>query len=441
MPVAVMKTKAEQALTEQFDGVAPRLPGGTAVADARKSALRAFADLGLPHRRIEEFKYTDLRAALKDANPPAVMDMTEATLADLEHALGPFAEVAADRIVFVNGRHRPELSRIAPAVGVAVRPLGDVLADAPHKVAEQLAKIERAGDALAALNTAYMTDGAVIRIADGAETPRPILLIFATAGRSARSVTTRNVVSVGAGAKATIVEVFVALPGAGEGQSNALTDMAVGDGASVTHVKVLATARETHVSTWIVNVGTEANYRGFQYNESPALARNQAFVTLGGANSKLDFSGAFLARGTEHVDTTLEVDHVEPGCESRELFKGILDGHGRGVFQGKIIVRQKAQKTDGKQMAQVLMLSEDSEFDSKPELEIYADDVACGHGSTSAEIDPDLIFYCRARGIPETEARALLTESFIGEAIERVEHDELRAALLTSACGWLRRGD
>src|SRR5690606_8282641 len=150
---------------------------------------------------------------------------------------------------------------------------------------------------------------------------------------------------------------------------------------------------------------------------------NQIFVTFKGEGSKLDCSGAFLAANSEHIDTTLVVDHAVPRCESRELYKGVLDGRGRGIFQGKVIVRPGAQKTDGKQMAQALMLSPHAEFDSKPELEIYADDVICGHGSTSAEIDPEHIFYFRSRGIPEPEARALLIEAFVGEAIEKVEDE------------------
>jgi Fe-S cluster assembly protein SufD len=145
-----------------------------------------------------------------------------------------------------------------------------------------------------------------------------------------------------------------------------------------------------------------------------------------------------MARANEHIDTTLVVDHAVPACESRELFKGVLDGHGRGVFQGKIIVQPDAQKTDGKQMSQALMLSEDAEFDSKPELEIFADDVVCGHGTTSAELDPDMLFYCRSRGIPESEARALMIESFIGEAIDKVENPELHTALMRFAMDWLK---
>jgi len=157
--------------------------------------------------------------------------------------------------------------------------------------------------------------------------------------------------------------------------------------------------------------------------------RNNLFVTFKGEGAKLDISGAFLGRGAEHVDTTLVVDHAVPGCESRELFKGVLADKAHGVFQGKVIVRPDAQKSDGKQMAQVLMLSQDAEFDSKPELEIHADDVVCGHGSTAAEIDEDLLFYMRSRGIPTAEARALLIESFIVEAIDKVGDERVRAAL------------
>ena len=157
--------------------------------------------------------------------------------------------------------------------------------------------------------------------------------------------------------------------------------------------------------------------------------RNNLFATFAGEGGKLDISGAFLGRGAEHIDTTLVVDHAVPRCESRELFKGVLTDRAHGIFQGKVIVRPDAQKSDGKQMAQVLMLSQDAEFDSKPELEIHADDVVCGHGSTAAEIDEDLLFYMRARGIPVAEARALLIESFIVDAIDKIEDERLRTAL------------
>jgi Fe-S cluster assembly protein SufD len=200
---------------------------------------------------------------------------------------------------------------------------------------------------------------------------------------------------------------------------------------------VLGTGRATHLANWLVGIGERADYRGFQFTSGVALARNQLALTFKGQGAKIDLSGAFLAQGHEHIDTTLVVDHAVPGCTSRELFKGVLADEARGIFQGKVIVRPDAQKTDGKQMAKVLMLSPNAEFDSKPELEIFADDVVCGHGSTSADLDRDLLFYCQSRGIPEQEARALLIESFIGEAIAKVEREDVREALAALARKWL----
>lgn len=284
-----------------------------------------------------------------------------------------------------------------------------------------------------------MTDGAIVRVADKATLAKPLLVVFVRAGSAKQTVTVRNFVSIGDAATATIIEAHVVLPGSAiESQSNALTEVSVGKGATLHHAKVAVDdGKCLHLADWDVVLGADATYRGFQFSSGLGLARNEINVRYAGEHGKLDLSGAYMARAHEHVDTTLVVDHAVPNCESRELFKGVLDDHGRGVFQGKIIVRPDAQKTDGKQMAQALMLSADAEFDSKPELEIFADDVVCGHGTTSAELDADLLFYCRSRGIPEAEARALMIESFIGEAIDKVENPELHTALMAFAVNWL----
>ncbi len=439
MNVAVAKTKAEQAFTENFEAVAGKLPGGAAVDEVRRQAIGVFAAAGLPHRRIEEWKYTDLRSLLKQALAPAVRDETPVKSAAVKAALGPLAAIDAHAAVFVNGSYRADLSRIEGSADFELRPLGEALAKAPHKVGESLARLGREPDAVLALNTAFMTDGAVVRIRDGVVLYKPLLLISARTGRESAAVTTRHVVSVGRDARASIVEVSVALGGAGsDAQANAATEIVVGDGAVVTHAKVtLDGAQATHLSSWIASLGAKSHYRGFQLTANTGLARNQIFLTFGGEGAKLDLSGVFLGRGTDHIDTTLVVDHAVPHCESRELFKGVLADRARGVFQGKIVVRPDAQKTDGKQMAQVLMLSPDAEFDSKPELEIFADDVVCGHGSTAAEIDSDLVFYCRSRGIPEADAKALLIQSFVGEAVEQVQDEAVREALRAIAQGWL----
>lgn len=441
MTIAVMKTKAEQALSEAFETHGAKLPGSPAVVEARREAIRRFGASGLPHRRIEEWKYTDLRNTWKDVLPLGLDDTAKVTIADVIVALGPLAHVDAYRISFVNGRYRPELSMLQGADGLQATPLSAVLPGAPDKVAGGLFATGADSDALVALNTAFMTDGAVVRIADGAKLDKPLLMVFLRAGEG-RFIAVRNVISAGEGCEATILEAHVALPGsAAEGQTNALTELTVGKSAKVSHIKIAQdVGKSVHLANWRVSLGEDATYRGFQYTVGQSLARNQILAVYDGEGGKLDLSGAFLVRNQEHVDTTLVVDHAVPHCVSRELFKGVLDNQARGIFQGKIIVRPDAQKTDGKQMAQALMLSPDAEFDSKPELEIYADDVVCGHGTTTAEIDADLLFYCKSRGIPENEARALLIESFIGEAIDRVEHEGVRTALSAMALDWLNAG-
>jgi Fe-S cluster assembly protein SufD len=296
---------------------------------------------------------------------------------------------------------------------------------------------EREPDRLAGLNIAFASDGAVIDVPDGAELAVPIHVVHVTTGPDAAMTTVRNLYRIGAGARCDIVESYVRL-GSGADLVNATTEISLGADARVTHVKhVEAGSSATHVGSWQVGLGARATYRGFQLTSNTGFVRNQTFVTYQGEGGKLDLSGVFLARGSDHIDTTLVVDHAVPGCESRELFKGVMDGRSRGVFQGKIIVRPDAQKTDGKQMAQALMLSDEAEFDAKPELEIYADDVVCGHGATSAELDPDMIFYCQTRGIPPTEATALLTTAFVAEAIDKVEHEGIREALKANTERWL----
>lgn len=441
MTVTMMKNKLEQALAEQYEAVAAKLPGGESVAVARKAALARFNDLGLPHRRIEEWRYTDLRNAVKDPLPLAVGDdATPVGAGDVAIALGSLAEIAGPRAVFVDGVFRADLSRLQPVKGLDVMSLALALESGPDKPASDLVGgADKAEDGVQALNSAYVTDGGVVRVRPKTKLDLPLMLVFLRAGGEPRMTATRNVVSVGPGAEATIVEVHAAVAGAAAvGQTNAATELFVAEGAQVSHLKVVTdTAKATHLANWNATLEANATYRGFQLTAGAALARNSVRVTFHGSHARLDLSGAFLGRGGDHVDTTLTVDHAMPHCESRELFKGVLDGHAKGIFQGKVIVRPDAQKSDGKQMAQALMLSPDAEFDSKPELEIYADDVVCGHGSTAAELDDDLLFYLMARGIPRAEARALLIESFIGEAIDKVEHEGLREAMMEIAKRWL----
>jgi Fe-S cluster assembly protein SufD len=394
---------------------------------------KAFAALGLPHRRLEAWKYTDLRSALKEAPPAAVGEpRSPPTPAELEAALEALAELAAHRLVFVDGVYAPGLSHAAAPAGVTFTPLAASLRNGEAEASQALLATGQR-EAVIALNTAFMTDGAVIDVAPGRALGRPLLLVFLRRSAEARLITTRNHITIGAGARATLIEAHLSLPGAAAGQSNTLSELRLAQDAQLAHVKVtLGGQGESHVGTGLPRLGAGASYRAFQFTADTGLVRNGTGLTFDGEGGKADVSGCFLGRGREHIDSTLLIDHAVAGCESRELFKGVLAGKARGVVQGKVIVRPGAQKTDGKQMAQALMLSEEAEFDSKPELEINADDVVCGHGSTSAEIDKDLLFYFRARGIAADAARALLIESFIGEAIDKVE-EAVRPALMALA--------
>jgi Fe-S cluster assembly protein SufD len=445
MSVTVTRTRAEQGLAEAFEAAAGKLPGGAATAAVRRAALGAFWALGLPHRRLEEWKYTDLRSSIREAMPPA-LGGREVGVEDLDAALEALAEVDAVRLVFVDGAYRGELSRAPEAAGSEVASLGAALAaeDRP----ETLGAYQAPGqDAVIALNTAFVSDGALVRVGADVKLARPLMLVFARAGGDPRLITTRNVLELAAGAEATLIEVHVALAGAAAGQANTLSALRLQAGSRLRHIKltldgpkdpdshhVSPAARggrdgSTHLASTIAALEAGACYRAFQLTAATRLVRNHLSIGFVGEGGELEIAAAFLGRGREHIDTTLVVDHAVPGCTSRELIKGVLAEEARGVFQGKVIVRPGAQKTDGKQMAQALMLSESAEFDSKPELEINADDVVCGHGSTAAEIDPDVLFYLCARGIPLAEARALLIESFLGEALDKVEDQRLRDAL------------
>ncbi len=438
MNVTTLRTKAESQIREQFDAASASLPGTGWVSALRARAMDTFAAEGLPSRRVEEWKYTDLRDRLREVPAPAAASPGSVTVADIDAALGPVGAIDAERIVLVDGVYRADLSKVtAEATVIELMSLAAMLTKAPAWLEGKFASD---GGPVVSLNTAFMSDGVMLKVRKGQDPGRPVLLVHARTSAEPSAIAVRNVISVEVGGKLTLVEAHVALDGAARGAlANVVTDVTLADGAACDHIKCLVdTTSSTHLATWNTKLGKDASYSGFQLTASPALARNDINIMFAGEGSKLDLSGVFLARGSEHIDTTLVVDHAVPHCESRELFKGVLADRAHGIFQGKIIVRPDAQKTDGKQMSQALMLSPDAQFSSKPELEIYADDVVCGHGATCTEIDADLLFYCRSRGIPSDVARAMLTESFIGEAVEKIENEDVREAIGTLAIGWLR---
>lgn len=432
-----IKTPAEQALASAFGEVLARLPGSAEVKRLRQEAFLAFDANGLPHRRVEDWKYTDLRAVLREAKPlappPGAAERTAAK------AMGAaFAALAPRRLVLANGAFVPELSDLAGLEpGLAIVPMAQALAEGHALVRERLGRLApKEPNAALDLNTAFMGDGAVIHVGKAARIERPIQIVHAHAGE-ATATFARVLVVVEDGAALTLVKSFEGPDGV-DYQTNAAIELFVGDGCDVEVVRHQAEGDAAlHLTTLLARVGAKSRLTTFSLNTGAALARHQVHLTFAGDHAHGAIRGASLLRGSQHADTTLVVDHVAPHGESREQFKTVLDGEARGVFQGKIIVRAEAQKTDGKMSSNALLLSETAEMANKPELEIYADDVVCGHGATSGDLDEDLMFYLRARGIPKPEAEALLIQSFVGEAIEQVEHEAVRDALMAAAGRWL----
>ena len=247
----------------------------------------------------------------------------------------------------------------------------------------------------------------------------------------------RNLIVLEKGAEATVVKHHVAL-GVGAYFANAVTEIDIGPGARLHHYEVQAEALEaTHLSTVHARIARDATYDSFNLSIGGRLSRNEVSVRLEGEGAHCGLNGAFLMRGSEHCDNTTVIDHLVPHTTCREVFKGVLDDESRAVFQGRIVVHEDAQHTDGHQLCKTLLLSTGAEIDAKPELEIYADDVKCSHGATTGQMDETALFYLRSRGVPEALARNLLVQSFLGEAFEEIQSEEIRQAFTDQAVHWL----
>jgi len=396
----------------------------------RENAWREFARSGLPNKRVESWHYTDLRAALREIAPPAPQGGGPVGLAAPAETL---------RLVLVDGAFAPSASNLdaAPA-GVAVESLREALAQGDGEIMAALAPQTR--DAAVLLNAALMQDGVVLRIAPGAKVATPIELISLFSG--AGSAFTRSLVIVGAGARATILEEAPPLifPGA---QLNHALVLSLGDGASVEHVARIpgGVASSVSLQSLIATLGAESSLNSCCLThfatQGGGLLRRQIFARLVGAQAEIRLAGAAYLRGNDHADTTLVVRHEAPGGKSRETFRTILDDTATGVFQGKISVAREAQKTDGAMHSKALLLVDGASMNNKPELEIFADDVLCGHGATCGRLDADQLFYLTARGIPKQEAEALLIAGFANEAVAEVADETLREALSDEISGWL----
>ncbi|MEQ9144596.1 MAG: Fe-S cluster assembly protein SufD [Parvibaculaceae bacterium] len=413
--------------------------GGPAWLDMRRRSARAsVADAGFPTRRVEAWKYTDLERLLSKTDWQPAAPHEGAVIVPDGHG-NPFAAIPSWKLVFVNGFFRPDLSELddLPA-GLEIRSLETALGSGTKFEAAFDANGPEALAPVTALNAACARDGAVIRLAEGVTLDKPVQLIHYAVGSGTAAAHTRNIVDLGAGASMTLLEAQIGW--GGTYLADRVTNIRLGDKASMTHVRVEDEDEAAiHLSTVLGDIAAGGAYRATTLALGGRAGRMQSAFRFTGEGAHAESNAAYLMRNDQHIDTTVVVDHAVPECTSGALAKGVLDGRATGVFQGKVIVAPHAQKSDARQMTNALLLSRDAAMNAKPELEIYADDVQCAHGSTVGEIDENALFYLRSRGIEEETARRMLITAFLGDVLVQIPHEEARDALIGRADTWFEK--
>jgi Fe-S cluster assembly protein SufD len=406
------------------------LPGSASLQRLRKSAIARFAELGFPTVHDEEWRFTNLAPLVK-----VPFQLVDGDL-DGARSLRPdqltFDTGECHCLTFVNGQFAPTLSTpgTLPA-GIRVTSLGSALTEHPDRLEPFLAHYaDYRSQSFPALNTAFFRDGAFVRLERGTVVAKPIHLRFLSVTPGEPTVShPRTLILAGVNSQATIIESY----GGPEGDvyfTNAVTEIVLEENAVLDHYKLQRESTEAfHVATMQIQQGRGTNFTTQAVMLGGGLVRNDVNAVLGAEGCECTLNGLYLASGRQHTDTHTRIDHANPRCASHELYKGILDGRAHGVFNGKIYVHQDAQKTDAKQTNKTLLLSEDAVIDTKPQLEIYADDVKCTHGATIGQLADEAIFYLRSRGIGRQEARSLLTFAFANDVISRIKIQPIRSQL------------
>jgi Fe-S cluster assembly protein SufD len=402
------------------------------LAELRRMAQQHFERTGFPTARDEDWRFLDLTPVTGREFPLAPADVSGVS-PDLV-APWRFAIPGVSTLVFINGRFAPALSSLTETPdGVTVRNLAGALAAGGEVIERHLGRYaESSAGGFTALNTALLKDGLFVHVAKGAEASSPVHAIYLTDSRAEGAAThPRSLVVLEQGASAAVLESFVGLC-EGTYLTNALTEAVIGNGANLVHAKLQhESERAYHVGTTHIRHGRDSRGQSFSVSFGAALCRNNLDVALDGPGVDTEMLGLYLGRGAQEVDNHTSLLHAHPSCSSREIYKGILDGRSHGVFNGKIYVTPIAQQTDAKQTNRAILLSDQARVDTKPQLEIFADDVKCTHGATVGSIDPNAVFYCRSRGVPEAQARKVLTYAFAAEVLELMPWADVRSRLET----------
>jgi Fe-S cluster assembly protein SufD len=422
---------------ESFAGLATA-EGPEWLEPIRRAAMERFARTGFPSSREEEWRFTPVTPIAQGTWQPAwarERDTASAAGQVTRDDLAPFIFGHADwsTLVFVNGEHSPELSWVAALPdGVLVTSLAEALRNGGDLLQRHLTRYASIEESpFTALNTAFLRDGGLIHVPAGVEMPVPVNLVYVTTLDATGTVThPRNLILVERNARAALVESYVTLAPGSRYWTNPVTEIRTGPNSWVEHARIQRESESAyHVATTQVEVHRDSHYRSFSMAMGATLARHNLNVRLADQYSEALLYGLYVTHGEQLIDTHTTIYHDHPNCHSWEVYKGILDGRSRAVFNGKVLVRPEAQKTDAKQTNRNLVLSDFAKVDTKPQLEIFADDVKCTHGATVGRLDERALFYARSRGIPAAIAGRLLTYAFAAEVIEEVALEPVREEL------------
>ena len=417
-------TELAKTPTEAFSQVEQE---GGELLPLRKAGLARFAEHGYPTTRDEDWRFTSLKPLTELPFQPLLKPLGQALGQDAIDSI-TFAQHDTDRLIFVDGHFAEELSRVSEQTdGITVSNLAGRLSGLENEIGSLSGSDE---NPLIALNDAFFTDGALIRIPANQRLAKPVhLLYLSTASEDGQAAHARNWIDAGANAQGTIIESHLSL-GQSTASTNVVTETRVGNGANLEHIKFQDQSDSTiHLASLHSELSNDARYAFHSFAFGGRLSRNNLRMRLAKPGIECVLNGLYMTRGQQLADHHMIVDHAAPHCDSHEYFNGILDGQSRGVFHGRILVQQEAQKTDAKQTNKNLILSDNATANTKPQLEIYADDVKCTHGATIGELDDNAIFYLRARGLDTKTARRVLMHGFAGEIVDRIQHDAIREEL------------
>lgn len=409
------------------------------VADIRREAISGFSNLGFPSVSDEEWRFTNLSALgkLSFSLPPAEAPEVRAETAD---SFG-FAGLDCTRLAFVDGRFSPSLSSFEEGGGIVVKSLSAAIrrnGDAVRPCLARYADYEK--DAFVSLNTSYFQDGAFVSVADGAVLEKPVhVLHIATGEAGPLFMNPRNLVVAGKSAEATVIEHYVSLSD-DVYFSNAVTEVVCAENSSVEHYRLeFASEKSFNFLTLRVDQKRDSNVASHSLLRGGAIVRNTVHPVLAGEGSNCDIYGLYVSEGRQHMDNFMRVEHASARCDSRQFYNGVLDGRSRGVFHGRIIVHEGAEKTDAKQTNRNLLLSDAAQIDTKPQLEIYNDDVKCTHGATIGQMDEEALFYLRSRGVCGKNAKMMMLRAFTNQTLETMSVDPVRESMRGVLSAWFEK--